>query len=147
MSTAFPQSVTIHMAFVTCCHAGCGLVFGMPEAYDAKLRKNHEAFYCPRGHEQYFLQKSTEEKLKEELERTKASHQAEINRVVKEKEWAKKEASLATHDAKIARSHAKAAVTISRKLRQRLKTGLCPCCEVKFDNLEEHMKTQHPRYR
>ncbi len=123
------------------------MTFGMPEHMYSNRKRDHKAFYCPNGHEQYFLAKSAEEKLKEELERTKASHQAEINRVVKEKEWAKKEASLATHDAKVARSHAKAAVTISRKLRQRLKTGMCPCCEAKFDNLEEHMKTQHPRYR
>ena len=130
---------------ITC--SECGITFGVPDAWIRDKRENGNAFYCPNGHEQYFLGKSAEEKLKEELERTKASHQAEINRVVKEKEWAKQEAKLAKYDAKIQRSHAKAAVTISRKLRQRLKTGLCPCCEVKFDNLEDHMKKEHPRYR
>lgn len=144
---AWPQSVTIEMAFVTCCYEGCGVTFGMPATMDSNRRKDHKGFYCPNGHVQFFLGKTDAEKLKETLERERAEHQREINRVVKEKEWAKQEAKHAAHDAKVARSHAKAAVTISRKLRQRLKTGLCPCCEVKFDNLEEHMKKEHPRYR
>lgn len=144
---AWPQTVTIQMAFVTCCHEGCSVTFGMPQRMYDDRGKDHAWFYCPNGHRQHFLGKTEEEKLKETLERERNEHQREINRVVKEKEWAKKEAKEATYDAKTARSHAKRAVTISRQLRQRLKTGQCPCCELKFDNLEEHMKKEHPRYR
>jgi chromosome segregation ATPase len=139
----FPQSVTLQMAFLTCCHDGCAVTFGMPEHMEQQRRKDHAAFYCPNGHRQYFTGKSEAEKLKEQL----AQAEKEKQLLIKKKEWAEQGRQLAQHDAKVARSHAKRAVTISRKLRQRLKTGQCPCCELKFDNLEEHMTKEHPRYR
>lgn len=140
---AWPQTVTIQMAFLTCCHDGCAVVFGMTQDMEQQRRKDHLAFYCPNGHRQYFTGKSEAEKLKEQLAQAEKDKQL----LIKKKEWAEQGRQLAQHDAKVARSHAKRAVTISRKLRQRLKTGLCPCCEVKFDNLEEHMQKEHPRYR
>lgn len=139
----FPQSATIHMQFITCCHEGCAVTFGMPAGMYDNRKSDHKAFYCPNGHQQYFLGKTEAEKLKEQvatLERTQQN-------LIKREEWARQAEKAATHDAKVARTHAKKAVTISRKLRQRLKTGTCPCCETKFENLEDHMKSEHPRYR
>jgi hypothetical protein len=147
MTNARPQAAIIQMTFLTCCHDGCAVVFGVTENMEQERRKDHGWFYCPNGHRQHFPGKSEAEKLKEQLAREKEEHQREINRVVKEKQWAQQEAKAATHDAKVARSHAKRAVTISRQLRQRIKSGTCPCCDQKFDNLEAHMKDKHPRYR
>lgn len=135
------------MSFVTCCYEGCAVTFGMPEHMESQRRKDHKAFYCPNGHQQFFLGKSEAEKLKEELARVRTEAERVQQNLKKREEWAQQEAKKAAHDAKVARSHAKRAVTISRQLRARIKTGVCPCCEVKFDNLEDHMKKEHPRYR
>jgi hypothetical protein len=143
MTNAWPQSVTIQMQFVTCCWESCKLVFGMPQSFEEQKRKDHTEFFCPRGHQQFFMSKSNEEKLKEDL----AASEKLRDRAVKEKQWAEQQTKLAEHDAKVARSHAKRAVTISRQLRQRVKAGTCPCCEDHFENLAAHMKEKHPRYR
>lgn len=140
---AWPQTVTIQMSFVTCCHEGCSVTFGMPQKMYDDRRKDHAGFYCPNGHQQFFLQKTEEEKLKDKIAELEKRNQ----NLVKREEWAKQEAKVHEHAAKVQRSHAKRAVTISRQLRQRIKSGTCPCCEEKFDNLEAHMKKEHPRYR
>lgn len=139
----WPSSVSIQMEFCTCCHEGCNVVFGMPQGMYLNRKDDHAWFYCPNGHKQHFTGKSDAEALREKVAQLERDNQL----LVKRREWAEQGRSLAQHDAKTARTRAKKAVTISRNLRQRLKTGKCPCCEVKFDNLEEHMKTEHPRYR
>jgi hypothetical protein len=143
MALTYPNEVTIQMTFVVCCHAGCGVTFGMPQRMSDDRRKDHQLFYCPNGHSQHFNTKSEAELLKDKVAQLEKDKQS----LIKKREWADESARKATHDAKTARSHAKRAITISRKLRQRLKTGLCPCCEVKFDNLEAHMSEVHPKYR
>lgn len=143
----YPSSVTIHMEFVTYCHEGCAVTFGMPSGMYTNRKNDHATFYCPNGHPQVFNGKTEAEKLKAELALVRANAERTEQNLRKQKEWAQQAEKAATHDAKTARTRAKRAITISRKLRQRLKTGLCPCCEVKFDNLEEHMTAEHPRYR
>lgn len=138
---AYPSSASVQMSFVTCYK--CGMVFGMPDSVYNKRLHDHAGFFCPAGHEQFFLAKSKEDQLKDQV----AQLERDKQNLVKRREWAEQETKKATYDAKVARSHAKAAVTISRKLRQRLKTGTCPCCEKKFADLEAHMKSEHPRYR
>lgn len=141
MTMYAPSTVTVQMEFVTCFK--CKVVFGMTEAMYSQRVKDHDLFYCPAGHAQHFLRKSKEEELQDKLTQSEALRQ----RAVKEKEWAQQQTKLAEHDAKVARSHAKRAVTISRQLRQRVKAGTCPCCEAHFENLAAHMKEKHPRYR
>lgn len=143
MTQVFPETLTIKMKFSECCYDGCHTPIGMEESlYDAYLN-HHDWFYCPRGHRQCFSGESDVEKLK----RTIAERDKAITNLTKREEWARQGRDLALHDAKVQRSHAKAAVTISRKLRQRIKAGTCPCCDEKFDNVEQHMKKEHPRYR
>jgi len=143
MTSVWPAAITVQMSFTTCCHDGCSVVFGMPKDLEARFRKSHVGFYCPYGHVQYFLAQSKEEELKQKI----ADLEQRAQNLIKREEWAKQETKLARYDSKVARSHAKRAVTISRQLRQRIKAGTCPCCETKFDNLEAHMKAEHPRYR
>lgn len=141
MVTAYPQQVTVQISFVTCCN--CGMVFGMPDRVYQERLKDHKLFYCPAGHEQLFRAKSEVELLREAV----AAVKDQRDRAVKQKEWAERGKQLAEHDAKVARSRAKAAVTIARRQRQRLKSGACPCCDEVFADLKKHMDAKHPRYR
>lgn len=143
MASAYPVSVSIHMSFTTCCHKGCGIMFGIPDDEHKRLHSSHSTFYCPRGHSQYFSGLSNEEKLKEQI----ANLERDKQNLIKREEWAKEGEKKATYDAKIARSHAKAAITITRKLRQQIKDGQCPCCDETFKDLAEHMTVKHPTYK
>lgn len=40
------------MHFVTCW--SCGLLFAIPLWLDKSLRENHQRFYCPHGHGNYY---------------------------------------------------------------------------------------------
>lgn len=35
----------------------------------------------------------------------------------------------------------------TKRLSNRVKNGVCPCCTRSFHNLREHMKTQHPDFK
>jgi len=47
----------------------CGVKFCIPQELDQKLRQNHNGFYCPNGHVQYYTGESEAEKLRRELKR------------------------------------------------------------------------------
>lgn len=115
---SFTQSIIINV--VTC--ANCGIKFGLEESYQNRKRYNHEDFYCPNGHSQYYPQDNEAERLQKELKR-------------KEQELAN------TVITKIQLQN-----DLNKKNRDlnRLKKGVCHCCNRSFVNLQRHMKTKHP---
>ena len=102
-----------------CCN--CGMPFAMTEDFHDRRRNDHELFYCPYGHEQYYSGKSNEEKLKERLAQEQARSMKAENKA-----------------GKISRSYS--------KMRKRIANGVCPCCNRTFQNLLSHMKTEHPEF-
>lgn len=44
------------------------------------------------------------------------------------------------------RESVKAQSTRLRKVKDRVKNGVCPCCNRTFVNLQRHMHTKHPSY-
>ena len=61
------STTSLGMSVVTCCK--CGLPFNVPDEWLAARRANHDAFYCPNGHTQYFQDKSQEDILREKLDK------------------------------------------------------------------------------
>ena len=62
----------------------CGMTFAVPEEYYKNKKNNHDSFFCPEGHEQYYSGKSNCELLREHnqnliTERNKAK--VEIHRL------------------------------------------------------------------
>lgn len=55
------------MKSVTC--AQCGVRFDMTNQLEASRREDHNPFYCPNGHSQYFPGKTAQEKKIDELEK------------------------------------------------------------------------------
>src|SRR4051812_4959444 len=111
--------VTFSMETITCCHAGCGIVFAIPEYWQVKRRKDHTSWYCPNGHSQSYQGQTEEEKLRGQLAREQ------------------ERAGIAERDAR-----AKADLLASerrklKRLRTRAKAGVCPAgCKRHFTNLE-----------
>lgn len=50
---------------VACCN--CGIHFAMPKDFINRRRQDHETFYCPKGHGNYYPQKNETEILKKQL--------------------------------------------------------------------------------
>jgi len=108
--------------------SNCGIVFAMPVDYQRRRRKDHKSFYCPAGHGQHYTGATEEQKLKRELERRESEltdARDRANRLMAERDAAAK-----TH----------------RKMRTRVANGVCPCCNRSFENLRNHMKSQHAEY-
>lgn len=104
------------------------MAFAMTTDFQRRRRKDREWFYCPAGHRQYYSGKTKEQKLKEELSR--ANQRADQHR----------------REAFEQRQRATSISKSYQKVRERVKNGVCPCCNRTFENLARHMKTKHPEY-
>ena len=115
------SDVLVKLAMTECYK--CGVLFGMPQRMHENLMETHDTFYCPCGHGQRFAGDTEVERLRKII----AKHDDCVANLKKREEWAIRSKELAEHDAKVASSRTKATITITRKLRARIKNGTCPC--------------------
>ena len=102
-----------------CCN--CGMAFAITQDFYDRKRRDQGTFYCPRGHPQHYIGKTREQKLKEELN----CKNQQLKHVKQQQ-------------AKTSKSY--------QKMRNRIKNGVCPCCNRTFQNLLNHMKKEHPDF-
>lgn len=114
--------------FVTeeCCN--CGMPFAMTKDFQGRRLRDRKLFYCPKGHQQHYVGKTEEQKLREQLQRRERDLEAAQGQAI----------ALKHQRDEVARSY--------RKMRDRVKNGVCPCCSRTFQNLMMHMKTEHPEF-
>lgn len=110
-----------NIKFITeeCCN--CGMPFAMTKDFQRRRLNDHQSFYCPAGHSQRYTGKTEEQKLKDKLE-------AEAGRAM----------ALESQLNQTSRNY--------QRIRARVKNGVCPCCNRTFQNLLQHMKTEHPDF-
>jgi len=114
---------SIEFVTITCCN--CRMPFGMSRAFYNARSNDHKLFYCPAGHDQYFSGKSEAEKLREEVERKSQMIDAANQRASR----------LERQRDDVAKAH--------KRMRERIRNGVCPCCNRTFQNLLRHMQTEH----
>lgn len=107
----------------------CGCQYGLSENFEKKLRDTHATFYCPNGHGQWYPQDNEAEKLRKELKRKEQELSDEVIR----KFAAENERDRIAKNLKKANSQLK-----------RVHNGVCPCCNRSFENLQRHIRNQHP---
>jgi len=107
---------------------GCGIVFAMTQDFIRERKEDHKRWYCPNGCCRIFTSKSKEQKLKEKLAKKQSELEREQSNVIHLKKTVKKVASN------------------YQRMRDRVKNGVCPCCDRTFQNLFNHMKTKHPDF-
>lgn len=112
--------VSMELKTLTC--ASCGAIFAVESNFERSKRENHDTFYCPNGHSQWFPHETEAEKLRKELRRK----EQELADQVRAKLEAQAEAE-----------------KVNRRLK-RVHKGTCPCCKRSFQNLANHMKSKHP---
>lgn len=116
-----------------CCN--CGIVFAVDRAVQARWREKGTSFYCPNGHRQHYTETDIQ-RLQKQLEQEKRN--AEWHRINAASERAAREK---TQRRLIATKGAQT------RLRNRIKNGVCVCCNRSFANLRKHMATKHPDFQ
>lgn len=119
--TSFADSLVFEVE--KCCK--CGMPFAMTQDYQQRRRQDRAAFYCPSGHGQHYTGPTEAQKLKVELARQTQMLDAAQSRAL----------TAEAERASVAKAH--------RKMRERVMNGVCPCCNRTFQNLMQHMKSEH----
>jgi hypothetical protein len=121
MATIITEQITFTM--VKC--ANCFVPFMITQHMDNKLRDSGEAFTCPSGHSNYYGTTTLEKRLAD-AEREK---QTALNRI----------ANLSSEKVQLE-------IQLKNEQRKlnRVKKGVCPCCNRTFSDLQRHMATKHP---
>lgn len=112
----------------------CAMPFYVTADFQKRRKSDGQSFYCPLGHRQCYTE-TTESRLRKQLETEQANkehfrQQAEKNRMDRERVERRLTAM-------------KGQVT---KANNKLKKGVCPCCDQHFPDLENHIKAQHPEF-
>lgn len=111
----------------------CGVWFAMPNNLVKQRRRDGELFYCPVGHEQYFTDAEDKQKEIEHLKNALANQVAWTDQVEAEREAVARKLS--------------ATRGVVTRIKNRVKNGVCPCCNRHFENLQRHMGTKHPNWQ
>jgi hypothetical protein len=108
----------------------CGIVFAIPDELDRQAHDHGKSITCPLGHSWHYTE-TTQVKLEREQKRVIATQE-----LLRAEE----------------RSHAATRGVVTRKkneakkLRERARAGVCPCCHRTFKQLAAHMANKHPDY-
>ncbi len=118
----------IAMETISCSVHGCGITFAIPAVLVEKRRNDHQNFWCPNGHCLSYKGKTEAQKLKDQL----AEKEQQLD-------YARQRANHAEEKtATVTRAH--------KRMRERLKNGVCPCCNRSFENLRRHIADMHPDF-
>lgn len=130
MNLTFSQTLTA----TTCCQ--CHAMFAMESEAVANYKRTHGLFYCPYCRTgQHFAGESDLERA----ERLKREAEAATQRERQRHDQTKAE----LRETERRRRAEKAAKT---RMKNRIKNGVCPCCNRHFTNLQRHMENQHPEF-
>jgi hypothetical protein len=112
------------------CHCWCGIALAIPSNLHRIAHESPHDVYCPLGHV-FIFGDTYKEQLEAERQRAKAAREL-----------------LAAEE----RSHAATRGVVTRqrneakRLRERARAGVCPCCHRTFKQLAAHMANKHPDY-
>lgn len=114
----------------------CGMPFAMASTFRSERLADGREFYCPAGHKQWFTRrKDAEEQLRQERDRARRDRDNARGR--------------ARHleDQYAAERRSKAAIKGHlTRLRNRIAQGVCPECDVQFEDVRAHIEAQHPHF-
>lgn len=113
-------------------------MFAVTAEKKSTLRETGDNFYCPNGHAQHYTE-STEQKHKKEVDR--------LNRLIATKEGRQQWALDQLGASERSNSALRGAVTRKKNQLNKVKNGVCPCCNRFFKNLHRHMAGQHPDFQ
>ncbi len=126
MGQANVISLPVRLEMETC--ITCGIAFAVPSDWRVHIKRSHEWFYCPNGHQQHYSSESDMEKAR------RLAREAEESR-----DWYRRRLDSEQNHSRALRGH------LTRQ-KTRAAAGACPCCKRTFKQLARHMKAKHPDY-
>lgn len=124
---------TITLTLIEC--PNCGVSFGITTDYEKRRRDDHRKFYCPQGHNMSYHYESDTERARKQRDRARDAQVIADRRATQAVQLQRcAERSAAAHKGHLTRA------------KNRIKNGVCPCCNRSFQNVERHMASQHPAY-
>ena len=118
----------------TCCK--CKMQFAMPDSFHSTMLQLSEngSFYCPAGHAQHYISgKSDLQKAQEKAD----EYRRQAERAIQKAAQLQDEVAIASRSAAAYKG-------VATRMKNRARAGVCPCCNRTFQNLANHMKSQHP---
>lgn len=116
----------------SCCT--CGMRFAVPESFDRNNKKHGKSWSCPSGHSLVYRETAADE-LRRDLQWERESHE----RTRRCEQAASERADKVTRKL----TATKGVIT---RIKRRVGSGVCPCCNRTFKQLAAHMKRLHPKY-
>lgn len=131
---ALQQGSVIHtnetLVVEQCCNCSCW--FAMPKDFRDRCLDVGGTFYCPHGHPQSFTTPRNKA-LKDQVERLEKDYQRAKD-YIQEKNNQIQQLGYSVRALKAAKT----------KIINRVKNGVCPCCNRTFIDLQKHFKSKHP---
>jgi NMD protein affecting ribosome stability and mRNA decay len=120
---ALPFYASIALTEIVC--GQCGIKFAVPEDWRAAKQETGDGWYCPNGHCRAYTE-SDAAKYRRLLQEEKDRHIKTLSRLNQAEA-----------------SEQKITKELSR-VKKRVHSGVCPCCNRTFQQLARHMKAKHP---
>lgn len=116
--------------------AGCGHVVYLGVEHQAELRRTHRSFWCTIcGNTNVYKGESDIESLTRQL--TSKQDMLDTARQQRDDELVKRR----TVERRLTAQRG-----ATKRIKNRVGNGVCPCCTRSFANLRGHMATKHPGY-
>lgn len=120
-------NVQVQLTEINC--GECGGTYAINERYRQQMYQKGGSWNCPYCDTGWgYSQDNENSRLKKQIEAEKRGKE------------------LAQRQAEYARNQVRAQKAAKTRLKNRIKNGVCPCCNRTFQNLLNHMKTKHPDY-
>lgn len=114
----------------------CGGTYAINERYRKQKEQKGGGWNCPYCDCSWgYFGKTEAQRLKEQLEAERRG-----------KELAQKQAERERERTAAANRRARAQKAAKTRVINRVKNGVCPCCNRHFANLHRHMQSQHPDF-
>jgi hypothetical protein len=120
----------------------------LENAFVDRLRETKRTFYCPNGHTFCYGETDSEKKIRElkdklyqEEQRTRAAQ----NDATKYRDAVELTQNV-IRGTERKLSATKGVATRRKNQLTRVASGLCPCCDQRFEDIAEHIRAAHPSY-
>lgn len=110
----------------------CGVLHTIPESKYNSCHAEGGFWTCPNGHSRGW---------------EKGADQSEMAQLRRERDRLKQQIAQKDDELRSAEASRRAAVGQVTKMRNRVKNGVCPCCNRTFSNLARHMTSKHPEFK
>lgn len=134
------RQITEALTVMQC--GACFCIYAIPQSMELERQRDGRTWHCPNGHQQHYGD-TENARLKREAEKQyKLRVQSEASHDQTKARLREKMERLEEEKRKV--SAQKAAKT---RLKNRIASGVCPCCERHFVDLHAHMDNKHPEFK